>query len=138
MIHLIYISSATSWPTENNLKGLLEQARSRNLKQNITGLLLYNNATYMQVLEGSSEDVHKIYDSICKDSRNTGIIKLVEKEIIQRDFPAWSMGFKDLESSLPEEFPGFVDVFNGRLDKDLVVTNKSVAVNMLMGFAKNA
>ncbi|MFT5484819.1 MAG: hypothetical protein ACI9GW_003487 [Halieaceae bacterium] len=39
---------------------------------------------------------------------------------------------------MPEEFPGFVDVFNGRLDKDLVVTNKSVAVNMLMGFAKNA
>ena len=136
MIHLIYISSATSWPSENDLKELLEQSRVRNLKQNITGMLVYNNATYMQVLEGSKKDVHDIYDSILKDPRNNGQFKLVEEEISQRDFPNWSMGFQNLESCSPEELPGFQDIFGGKLDKELAVKNPSKALALLMGFAK--
>ncbi len=135
MIHLIYISSATRLPTENDLKQLLEQSRTRNLKQNITGLLLYNNATYMQVLEGSTTDVHEIYGSICNDPRNNGIVKLVEKEIAERDFPAWSMGFEDLANYLPEELPGFIDIFGGKISKELVLSNKSDALNLLFNFA---
>lgn len=138
MIHLIYISSATSWPSENDLKELLEQSRARNQRQNITGMLLYDNATYMQVLEGSVEDVHDIYDSILKDPRNTGNVTLVEENISQRDFPDWSMGFKNLKSCSPEELPGFQDVFNGKLDKELLVKNTSKALGLLMGFAKTA
>ena len=137
MIHLIYISSATSWPTKNDLKELLEQSRSRNLKQNITGLLLYNNAIYMQVLEGSTDDVHAIYDSIQKDPRNNGVVKLIEEDIVQRDFPDWNMGFKNLESCSHEDLPGFIDIFNGKLDKSLVIENKSAAVNLLINFSKN-
>lgn len=138
MIHLIYISSATSWPSENDLKELLEQSRVRNLRQNITGMLVYDNATYMQVLEGSEKDVHDIYNSILKDPRNNGQFKLVEEEISQRDFPNWCMGFKGLESCLPEELPGFQDIFTGKLDKELVVKNPSKALALLMTFAKKS
>lgn len=137
MIHLIYISSATSWPSDYDLKELLEQSRARNLRQNITGMLLYDNATYMQVLEGAEVDVHDIYDSILKDSRNNGNVILVEEEISQRDFPNWSMGFRSLKSCSPEELPGFQDVFNGKLDKELAVKNTTKALRLLMNFAKN-
>ena len=138
MIHLIYISSATSWPSENDLKALLEQSRVRNLRQNITGMLLYNNAIYLQVLEGSEEDVHDIYNSILKDTRNNGNVTLVEEKISQRDFPNWSMGFKNLKSCAPEELPGFQDIFNGKLDKELAVENTSKTLDLLIGFSKNA
>jgi len=138
LIHLIYISSATSWPYENDLKELLEQSRVRNLRQNITGMLVYDNATYMQVLEGSEKDVHDIYNSILKDPRNNGQFKLVDEEISQRDFPNWSMGFKSLESCSPEELPGFQDIFAGKLDKELAVKNSSEALALLVGFAKNS
>ncbi|MCW8929166.1 MAG: BLUF domain-containing protein [Gammaproteobacteria bacterium] len=138
IIHLIYISSATSWPSENDLKELLQQSRARNLRQNITGMLLYDNATYMQVLEGSKEDVHEIYNSILKDSRNNGNVTLVEEEISKRNFPNWSMGFKNLKSCSPEELPGFQDVFNGKLDKELAVKSTTKAIALLMGFAKKA
>jgi hypothetical protein len=136
LIHLIYISSATSWPSENNLKELLEQSRERNLRQNITGMLIYANALYMQVLEGSYEDVHDIYNSILRDKRNNGNVTLLEEEISQRDFPNWSMGFKNLESCLPEELPGFQDIFRGKLNKELAVKNTSKSLNLLLGFAK--
>ena len=56
----------------------------------------------------------------------------------KRDFPNWSMGFKDLKSCSPEELPGFQDVFNGKLDKQLVVKNTSKALGLLMKFAKDA
>lgn len=138
LIHLIYISSATNWPTENDLKELLEQARERNLKQNITGMLLYDNATFMQVLEGSAEDVHDIYSSILKDPRNNGLFTLIEEEISERSFPNWSMGFRNLKSCTPEELPGFQDVFGGKLDKNLAIKKTSEAFALLMGFAKVA
>ena len=137
MIHLIYISSATKWPTEEDLTELLEQARSRNIRQNITGMLLYDNATYFQVLEGSAEDVHQIFEAICKDPRNTGVVKLVEEDIEKRDFPDWSMGYKNLASYSPEELPGFVDMFNGKLDKEIATKNQNIAIKLLMSFAKN-
>ncbi len=138
LIHLIYISSATSWPSEDDLKKLLEQARARNIKQNLTGMLLYDNATYMQVLEGAPEDVHGVYASILKDERNTGNVILIEEEISERSFPNWSMGFKDLSSCTPEELPGFVDIFNGKLDKDIAAKNATIGVGLLMNFAKDA
>lgn len=100
-------------------------------------MLLYSNATYMQVLEGAEEDVHDIYSSILKDARNTGNVTLVEESISQRSFPNWSMGFKDLKSCTPEELPGFQDVFNGNLDKEIAVKNTTKAVAVLMGFAKS-
>lgn len=136
MIHLIYISSATSLPTENDLKELLVQSRDRNKRQNITGMLLYDNMLYMQVLEGSAKDVHDIYNAIQNDPRNTAVITLTEEEITQRDFPTWRMGFKNLASCLPEELPGFADIFNGKLDKASVIANKTIAANLLRNFAE--
>jgi len=137
MIQLIYISSATSWPTEDDLTELLDQARFRNSKQNVTGMLLYDNATYMQVLEGNVSDVHEIYEAICNDSRNNGVVKLDESEIVEREFPGWSMGFKNLKRCSSDELPGFVDIFNGNLDKEIAKNNKTLAISMLKNFAKN-
>lgn len=92
----------------------------------------------MQVLEGASDDVYAVYDSIRKDPRNTAVVKLVDERIDQRDFPGWGMGFERLEDSAPEDLPGFIDIFNGKLDRDIVLENKSVAVNILLSFARNS
>ena len=101
-------------------------------------MLLYDNATYLQVLEGSSKDVHEIYDSILNDDRNTGNVILVDEEISQQDFPEWSMGFKKLESCAPDELPGFSDIFNGKLDLETAEKNPSMAVKLLMNFVSKS
>jgi len=46
------------------------------------------------------------------------------------------MGFKNLENCLPEELPGFIDVFNGKLDKEIAEKNNATAVGLLMNFAQ--
>ena len=50
MIHLIYISSVTSWPTENDLIEILGQARARNIKQNVTGMDFPGFARHLKAL----------------------------------------------------------------------------------------
>lgn len=135
LIHLIYISSATRWPTEEDLRVLLEQARARNQRQNITGLLVYGNATYLQVLEGSEADVHAVFDSICKDTRNTGVVKLREAEIASRDFENWQMGFRQLDKAAMASVPGFVDFFHGQLDPILAMGSQSAAIKLLLSFS---
>ena len=137
MIHLIYISSATSWPSGQDLTELLVQARSRNSKKNITGMLLYGNATYMQVLEGDKKDVLEIYKSIQQDPRNMSVVTLVEEEISRREFPGWSMGFRNLTATTCQDLPGFTDVFKAGFDKASVVNNQGVAIKLLMNFAKH-
>jgi len=135
MIQLTYISTATNWPTESELINLLDQARLLNLRRNITGMLLYSNRTYMQVLEGEAKVVRELYEAICKDPRNEGNVILRESEIPGRNFPDWSMGFENLESRSPIELPGFVEVFGGKLDRTIAVNNKTNAIRLLMNFA---
>jgi hypothetical protein len=136
MLQLIYISTASKSPSETELVDLLEQARTGNLLKNITGMLLYSNSTYLQVLEGEAHDVLGLYDAICKDPRNEGHVILRESDISVRDFPDWSMGFENLESCAPDQLPGFVEVFGGKLDKSIAVNNKTNAIRLLMNFSK--
>lgn len=137
LIHLIYISSATSWPTDDDLTALLEQARTKNARLDITGMLVYSNATYMQVLEGGYHAVHEVFDAISVDPRNTGVVKLLESNIEERDFPKWSMGFRHLDREDTTNVPGFVDIFNGKLDKTLALGNRSDAIKILISFARD-
>lgn len=135
MIQLAYISSATSWPTEDDLLSLLEQSRARNARQNVTGLLLYHKATYMQVLEGDEKDVHEIFHAIQQDPRNNAVVKLLEGPIEQRSFPDWWMGFHRLEDGELGEVSAYLDIGSGRIDSEAIVRHPSVAVDLLMNFA---
>ncbi|WP_281560554.1 BLUF domain-containing protein [Thalassomonas sp. RHCl1] len=136
MVHLIYTSSAVGVPNEQDLTELLEQARARNIRQNITGMLLYANGTYMQVLEGDSRDVHDIYASIKKDPRNTNVLTLVEEVIPARSFPDWSMGFRNLTVCSPEDLPGFIDVLNEQAKHKIVIKDEGISKKLLANFVQ--
>lgn len=136
LIRLVYVSAATNWPTEKELMDILEKARGNNMKRNITGMLIYNNGVYMQLIEGFSKDIHRLYDLMMHDRRHNRIIKLVEESITERYFPDWNMGFKDLSTMSPDELPGFIAVFNGKLDLDTVSKNIPVAIALILNFAR--
>lgn len=138
MRHLIYMCSSVGTPSEQDLIDLLEQSRSRNWKFNVTGMLLFNRNTYLQVLEGEKRDVYRIFNSIRLDPRANNVISLVDEEITHRDFPDWSMGFKNLESLSPEELFGFSEIFSGQLDPSIKDRKGALAVELLMSFAEES
>ncbi len=93
LIQLIYFSTATRDFSDHELDELLEVARIRNEKLGVTGMLIYAEGTFMQVLEGEYSDVHYVYSSILKDPRNKDNIELSEKVISERTFSDWNMHF---------------------------------------------
>jgi hypothetical protein len=72
---------------------LLERARRANAGQNLTGMLLYIEGSFFQVLEGEAEAIDALYAKIMRDPRHTRITLIIRETIAQRDFSEWTMGF---------------------------------------------
>jgi hypothetical protein len=96
MKYLIYMSSAVNWMNEQELRNLLERSRLNNLNNHVTGILLYFDGAFMQLLEGMPEDVDAVFKAIENDSRHYDIIKIVDRPLQERNFPEWSMGFSSI------------------------------------------
>jgi len=134
MIHLIYVSSATRPMGEQDLLDLLQQSRSRNTRQQVTGMLVYRDGAFLQVLEGESADVQDIYRSIVMDNRNTGHYLIANEEITDRNFPNWSMGFKDLTKYRADQLEGYSDILVKGASPDKIAKHKDMAVSLLLNF----
>ena len=134
MIHLVYVSSATSEMSEQDLVMLLEQSRSRNRKLNVTGMLLYANGNFFQVLEGQREDVEEIYRSILRDERNTGNIELINEEITEQTFPQWSMGFAYLTNEKIAAMDGYSEFLRKNIEPDQFANKPDIVLDLLYQF----
>jgi len=82
-----------------DLETIAESSRARNFEQGITGILLCKDGSALQVLEGEKTDVLKLYKTIEKDTRISNILVLIQREAAKREFPNWSMGFKNANES---------------------------------------
>ena len=96
MYYLIYISSATHEMNHEELAEILDTARKANAKASITGMLLYKEGNFMQMLEGKKESVLKLYEKIKKAPRHKDVITVIERDEPIRSFPDWTMGFQDM------------------------------------------
>ncbi|HEY3287190.1 MAG TPA: BLUF domain-containing protein [Gemmatimonadaceae bacterium] len=90
---LVYVSSAEHLQSEAELEEILTVARELNARDDVTGILLYHEGSFMQCLEGDREVIHATYDRIARDPRHHGIVKLLDEPIAERSFPEWQMGY---------------------------------------------
>ncbi len=99
MIRLVYISQAVKPFSTDELMSLLRQCRQANATNKITGVLLYFNECFVQVLEGNEESVNKALQKIKRDTRHHNVTELERSYIKERHFPDWSMGFEEIDSA---------------------------------------
>ena len=78
MFFLIYASSAVKPFLQSELFELLEICRENNTRLGITGMLLYKDGNFMQLLEGEETPVRRLYEKIGSDSRHRGEITLLQ------------------------------------------------------------
>jgi uncharacterized membrane protein (DUF373 family) len=108
---LTYASTALhEWSAEELLQ-LLKQCRTNNGAKNITGILLYANGTFFQVLEGEEATVNSVYDMIEKDERHKDCTIIERQKITERAFPYWSMGFEKIDAKELSKMEGLNDFF---------------------------
>jgi hypothetical protein len=109
---LVYVSSATAPFAQDDLLALLEQSRKRNGSVGVTGILLYCDGNFMQVLEGPRHAVFATHQRIQGDARHRGLITLRNAAIPARSFPDWSMAFRNLELAGTVDISGYNDFLN--------------------------
>lgn len=99
LYELIYRSKAADNITENDLREILEIARTFNGQNNITGCLLYSNKQFLQLLEGEFDVLMTLYEKIKVDDRHHDVHLLHMRESQYRIYPDWTMAFKSLRTS---------------------------------------
>lgn len=134
MNYLIYISTAVELMTEADLIKILVDSRDNNKAKNITGMLLYGDGTFIQVLEGDEQDIADTYSKIEKDRRHKSLTVLVTGKLTKRNFPDWAMGFKAINPDELDELDGYI---NPKNKKFLENTNPHAAITILKTFAQN-
>ena len=134
MISLTYVSSATVFLNPTELLALLKTARDNNANLGLTGMLLYKDGNFMQVLEGEEAPLRNLYQKIEKDPRHSGLIKLLDQPIETRQFPSWSMAFTNLDTVTPASVPGYSEFLNLSLTEPSFQQNPTRAQKLLTTF----
>lgn len=109
MKSVVYISSAVNFMAEDDLSQILKISRVNNTQQNLTGLLLFSEGTFMQFLEGEDDNVDQTFEKIERDPRHRDLFKIMDGPIAQRNFTEWSMAFTTLNAQEMEHVKGFIN-----------------------------
>jgi hypothetical protein len=137
MITLLYLSSAGKKFSDSELIDLLSKARKNNSRLNVTGMLLYHDGNFLQVLEGEEDDVRPLFETISQDPRHQSVIKLIERPITERMFGEWSMAFRTLDDLPTGELAGYSDFLNKPFADELTA-HPSAAYQFLLAFRESA
>ncbi|MEM7017174.1 MAG: BLUF domain-containing protein [Pseudomonadota bacterium] len=70
MHYVVYMSKASTIMKNKDLEAILEVSRKNNEASGITGMLLYRNQLFIQMLEGEEVTVKTLYEKIFNDARH--------------------------------------------------------------------
>lgn len=133
LVHCIYCSSATSPKLDRKeLDRILKVARAKNALLGVTGILLFENGSFFQVLEGDRPAVEGLFAKIGGDPRHRGVTKIIEEPIEKRAFREWTMGFPRLSTEELGAIPGLNDFF--REGRSFLELGKGRANSLLSAF----
>ncbi len=107
---LVYVSRAAVDMDVQALDEILSSARENNGALGVTGMLLYHEGSFIQVLEGEEAAVESLFDKVSKDSRHKDANIVLRTTVDARAFEQWSMGYKRADSleEVPEGFHHFL------------------------------
>lgn len=116
-----YVSRAAAPVESDELAALEYEARMNNRATDITGLLVFDDGYYVQVLEGPVDAVDATLERIRWDPRHEELEQVLDTPISERSFARWAMASIDLRApaasvgigNLAEDLAGFL----ARVDK---------------------
>lgn len=138
MLQMIYTSVATRKIPPAELKELLETARRNNIRDGLTGMLLYEDGTFIQVLEGDDDSVETTYERISKDPRHSKIVLIAKFELEHRSFNDWEMGFFDASGGQLLKIPGYTSFLSKKTVELDEPENGDKAHEVLINFKHGA
>ncbi|QWE20978.1 BLUF domain-containing protein [Polynucleobacter sp. AP-Kolm-20A-A1] len=123
LVELSYLSEAVSDMSFLGLMRLLESARAFNQANGISGILLYDNQQFGQIIEGERASVMKAWKRIQEDKRHHRVELLEIREISERSFPDWLLRFYGGET-LTRDYPALAEMVGGMDKHSMALMNK--------------
>ena len=123
LVELSYLSEAVSDMSFLGVMRLLESARAFNQTNGISGILLYDNQQFGQIIEGERASVMKAWKRIQEDKRHHRIELLEIREISERSYPDWLLRFYGGET-LTRDYPALAEMVGGMDKHSLALMNK--------------
>ena len=137
LMHLIYLSDLVD-RKESELPNILKSAVRHNQQDGITGMLLYAEGNFLQVLEGEPAAVQATFARIGQDPRHRNVTVLLEEALQERHFSQWSMGYKQLRAADVQAFPQYAPLFKYGFNTRAFAPKPGDALDMLKMFSKGA
>ena len=133
IFQLVYESTATEPFYSAELRALLTKSRTNNARDDITGMLLYHEGRFLQLLEGRQESVLACFEVIAADPRHKWVSLVMSGPNAGRDFPDWTMGFRDLDRARPPK-TGWTDYLEIDQDEKPFPAASSAIRNIFLEF----
>lgn len=115
MLQLMYVSDAVELFTDDDLDSLLETSRRNNRASQVTGMLVYHQGSFIQILEGEKSAVETVFEKICADPRHQNINLIEAAQTGHRAFAAWDMAFRKPSMEDLNNHPLFKDILQNKL-----------------------
>lgn len=111
-----YVSTANKDLQEQDVNHIMDQTRKFNKSEDITGILLYNERNFFQLIEGEEKTVKDLYKKILLDTRHEDIIQFLEKIVSRPSFDGYLTDFitddQKYDRSKLEHYLHYIEVLN--------------------------
>lgn len=119
---LVYVSNRKKNCTEEEIEKILASCKKNNPPLDITGILLYSDTKFIQLVEGEYKVINDLYTKIKTDPRHDQCRLISIGTIKQKAFPSWHMGARkvadnevDFKTSISaEDKVKFKDLLSGK------------------------
>lgn len=91
--YLVYVSKESRPLSQEDLDNILATSQQYNDANLVSGILLYVEGRFFQVLEGPQEEVEKLYETISRDKRHKESTIIAQGDLDKRFFKGWNMRF---------------------------------------------
>jgi hypothetical protein len=135
LIRLIYVSVAAPDMGSEQIEHILVKASKRNEIKGLTGMLIYDEGQFWQVLEGPLESVMTTFDNIRSDKRHSDVTTLVTEDIVKREFKTFRMGTPGNVRSIND--PELHSNVDAALAREKTTIAKEASQRLVRGFSQN-
>ena len=88
----VYCSRAAEGVDEVEVGRIVEAAQRRNVARRITGVLVFSNGVFFQLIEGPATEIRKLMAALQCDPRHCDVVSLDwSEERRERLYPNWEM-----------------------------------------------
>jgi hypothetical protein len=134
MYSLVYVSMAVIPFSNLQLIELLQKSRENNEGLGITGMLLYKDGNFMQVLEGEEDSVLALKAKIAGDPRHRDMAILLAGPVRRREFSDSAMGFANLNSPDVLSISGYSPFLRTPLTREAFADHPAASKELLLLF----